>query len=133
SRVRGLLIAHTYANIAEELNELHLHDSSSVISFFQLEIISNEGFNLFGYGGKRKMKLVTGNGTFHIEKEDAALVNGSPFGGSGALSFDKDKGIDIGQNVTLGNQTAVGGPGRESNFLAELLSAINQLIPKPSR
>ncbi|KAK6029665.1 hypothetical protein OSTOST_04221 [Ostertagia ostertagi] len=101
SRVRGLLIAHTYANIAEELNELHLHDSSSVISFFQLEIISNEGFNLFGYGGKRKMKLVTGNGTFHIESEETLLLPG--------------------------------GPGRESNFLAELLSAINQLIPKPSR
>ncbi|PIO76571.1 hypothetical protein TELCIR_01355 [Teladorsagia circumcincta] len=66
-------------------------------------------------------------------EEDAALVNGSPFGGSGALRFDKDKGIDIGQNVTLGNQTAVGGPGRETNFLADLLSAINQLFPKPSQ
>nr|CDJ93606.1 Protein F40H3.3 [Haemonchus contortus] len=97
-----------------------------------LEITSNEGFDLFGYGGKRKVKLVTGNGTFFIEKEDAALVNGKPFGGSGAFSFDKDRGIDIGQNVTLGNQTAVGGPGRETNFLAELLSAIKQLIPKPS-
>ncbi|VDO61124.1 unnamed protein product [Haemonchus placei] len=72
-----------------------------------LEITSNEGFDLFGYGGMRKTKLVTGNGTFYIEKEDAALVNGKPFGGSGAFSFDKEKGIDIGQNVTLGNQTAV--------------------------
>ncbi|KAK5969022.1 hypothetical protein GCK32_004852 [Trichostrongylus colubriformis] len=98
-----------------------------------LEITSNEGFNLFGYGGKRNMKLVAGNGTFYIEKEDAALVNGLPFGGSGAFGFDKNKGINVGQNLTLGNETVVGGPGREMNFLATLLSAINQLIPRPSR
>ncbi|VDP19593.1 unnamed protein product [Heligmosomoides polygyrus] len=72
-----------------------------------LEITSNEGFNLFGFGGKRNMKLVAGNGTFFIEKEDAALVNGSQFGGSGAFKFDKEKGIDVGQNVTLGDRTAV--------------------------
>ncbi|KHJ84123.1 hypothetical protein OESDEN_16167 [Oesophagostomum dentatum] len=34
-----------------------------------LEITSNEGFNLFGYGGRRNLKVVTGNGTFQIESE----------------------------------------------------------------
>ncbi|CAJ0604827.1 unnamed protein product [Cylicocyclus nassatus] len=92
-----------------------------------LEITSNEGFNLFGYGGKRNLKVITGNGTFHIEKEDVGLVNGSQFGGSGAFSFDKQKGIDIGQNVTLGDKTAVGGPGREGGFLVELLRALQSL------
>ncbi|VDM84200.1 unnamed protein product [Strongylus vulgaris] len=95
-----------------------------------LEITSNEGFNLFGYGGKRHLKLVTGNGTFQIEKEDAGIVNGSEFGGAGAFSFDKERGIDIGQNVTLGDRTAVGGPGREGGFLADLLRAIQNLTKK---
>ncbi|VDM59988.1 unnamed protein product [Angiostrongylus costaricensis] len=93
----------------------------------QLEITSNEGFNLFGYGGRRNVKLTTGNGTFHIEREDAALVNGSQYGGSGSFKFDKEKGIDIGQNVTVGNQTVVGGPGRESSFLVGLLDAFQRL------
>ncbi|ETN85061.1 hypothetical protein NECAME_06608 [Necator americanus] len=97
-----------------------------------LEIASNEGFNLFGYGGKRNLKLVTGNGTFHIEKEDIGLVNGSEFGGSGAFNFNKEKGIHVGQNVTLGDRTIVGGPGREGNFLTDLLIAIQNLTKKQS-
>ncbi|KAE9415642.1 hypothetical protein Angca_000883, partial [Angiostrongylus cantonensis] len=92
-----------------------------------VKITSNEGFNLFGYGGRRNVKLTTGNGTFHIERQDAALVNGSQYGGSGSFKFDREKGFDIGQNVTVGDQTVVGGPGRESNFLVGLVDAFQRL------
>ncbi|KHJ87257.1 hypothetical protein OESDEN_12972, partial [Oesophagostomum dentatum] len=93
-----------------------LWNSAHKNTIFQLEITSNEGFNLFGYGGRRNLKLVTGNGTFQIEKEDVGLVNGSQYGGSGAFSFDKQKGINVGQNVTLGDLTAV------VNFTANFIS-----------
>ncbi|WKX97044.1 hypothetical protein Q1695_013023 [Nippostrongylus brasiliensis] len=96
----------------------------------ELEITSNEGFDLFGFGGKRNTKLVAGNGTFYIAKEDKALVNGTEYGGSGAFGFDKQKGINVGQNVTLGDMTVVGGPGRESNFIADLLATLRQLFGK---
>ncbi|VDL83005.1 unnamed protein product [Nippostrongylus brasiliensis] len=67
---------------------------------------------------------------FLMLQEDKALVNGTEYGGSGAFGFDKQKGINVGQNVTLGDMTVVGGPGRESNFIADLLATLRQLFGK---
>ncbi|EYB97002.1 hypothetical protein Y032_0144g2454 [Ancylostoma ceylanicum] len=122
------ILADAQFNIPIPFGNIGLKKSSDG----NLEITSNEGFSLFGFGGKRNLKLVAGNGTFNVEKEDIGIVNGSEYGGSGAFSFDKQRGIDVGQNVTLGGQTAVGGPGREGNFLMDLLHAIQNLTKKSS-
>ncbi|CAD6195546.1 unnamed protein product [Caenorhabditis auriculariae] len=98
----------------------------------EVEITGNKNFNLFGWGTQGDFKVTTGNGTFNIEGSDAALVNGSQYGGASRLGVDEKKGIDIGQNVTLDDKTAAGGSGKESNFLQDLLGIFRNFGKPPS-
>ncbi|CAI4229700.1 unnamed protein product [Auanema sp. JU1783] len=93
----------------------------------KVEIVGGQDVNLFGWGGRRNVKVVAGNGTFNIQKEDAAYVNGSEYGGANSFEFDKQRGIDVGTNLTLANQKAVGGLGKELGFLEGLFSALRGL------
>ena len=49
-------------------------------------------------------------------EDDAAYVNGSEYGGANSFGFDKNKGVDVGANLTLADRKAVvsagGTPGR---------------------
>ncbi|CAI5443571.1 unnamed protein product [Caenorhabditis angaria] len=91
----------------------------------ELELGSNQNFNLFGWGGRRDFKLTTGNGTFKLDRTDEALVNGSTYGGSGSFGVDEKTGIDVGQNLTLNDKKLVGGVGKEANFLEGLINLFN--------
>lgn len=90
----------------------------------EVEIGGTQNFNFFGWGANRDFKLTTGNGTFKLDKNDEAILNGSTYGGSGSIAVDENKGLDFGQNITLDDKKLVGGLGKEMSFfesLAELL------------
>lgn len=40
-------------------------------------------------------------------EDDAAYVNGSEYGGANSFGFDKNKGVDVGANLTLADRKAV--------------------------